>query len=691
MTGGIFSRAELTQVSRPAGRIPECGRCGLYKTCKTPKMPVAGQGRKGIMVIGEAPGETEDERGKPFVGKSGEELQAAVRLAGADLFRDCWVTNALSCFIGSQRVKSPSGVIKLYKRKYHGSITVVSTANGRYLAGTPNHPALTPFGWVPLGLLKEGDNLVCHVPAEGLLPSRPDVHHPPPRFEEVFRSFSEFGHVERVVGRGVDFHGDGEDGDVDVVVPHSLLWDRVHPAVQQHCRYPSFVSTHERQVKLFGSRRLLDGPGDLTAVALPPTPGVVSGGGNGLPACDAGAIHPDDHSGTSTAQFHTGPLEHESESVVRRAERVSEWLKSLAGQVSFDRVVKVERKSCDQFFDGDRAADGSCHVYNLETCDGYYLADGIIVSNCRPPGNTIDDPKAIGYCRPLVNAALERYDPRVVLLVGKSPVVSVVEPLFGGIDALSRWVGQRIPHLSTNRWLCPTWHPAYLMREKKDAGWALFREHVRRAVQIKDRPRDYGDSQEDFDASAEACADPEEAARRLDALEHRWGVAFDFETTCLRPESRHADILCCSASDGKVSVAFPWVGKAKETMLQILRDPNVPKIAWNAKFEARWCRRVLGIDVKFAWDGMLGSHLLDPRTGTSGLDFQAFTKLGVANYWRHVAPYMSGNKAKEGANAANSLVRADREELLTYCAKDSLYEHALSTMQMKELRVKWPR
>lgn len=406
MTGGIFSRAELTQVSRPAGRIPECGRCGLYKTCKTPKMPVAGQGRKGIMVIGEAPGETEDERGKPFVGKSGEELQAAVRLAGADLFRDCWVTNALSC---------------------------------------------------------------------------------------------------------------------------------------------------------------------------------------------------------------------------------------------------------------------------------------------RPPGNTIDDPKAIGYCRPLVNAALERYDPRVVLLVGKAPVVSVVEPLFGGIDALSRWVGQRIPHLSTNRWLCPTWHPAYLMREKKDAGWALFREHVRRAVQIKDRPRDYGDSQEDFDASAEACADPEEAARRLDALEHRWGVAFDFETTCLRPESRHADILCCSASDGKVSVAFPWVGKAKETMLQILRDPNVPKIAWNAKFEARWCRRVLGIDVKFAWDGMLGSHLLDPRTGTSGLDFQAFTKLGVANYWRHVAPYMSGNKAKEGANAANSLVRADREELLTYCAKDSLYEHALSTMQMKELRVKWPR
>ena len=81
----------------PTPLIARCGACGLYKTCRTPKMPVHGKGRRGVMVVGESPGHAEDDRGVPFVGASGQYLRDALRAVGVDLDRDCWTTNALIC------------------------------------------------------------------------------------------------------------------------------------------------------------------------------------------------------------------------------------------------------------------------------------------------------------------------------------------------------------------------------------------------------------------------------------------------------------------------------------------------------------------------------------------------------------------------------------------------------------------
>ena len=60
-------------------------------------MPLYGKGRKGILVVGEAPGAEEDEKGIPFIGKSGRYIRAAFEQAGVDFKRDCWVTNANIC------------------------------------------------------------------------------------------------------------------------------------------------------------------------------------------------------------------------------------------------------------------------------------------------------------------------------------------------------------------------------------------------------------------------------------------------------------------------------------------------------------------------------------------------------------------------------------------------------------------
>ena len=77
--------------------LDPCVSCRLYKGCKSPKMPMSGEGRKHILVLGEAPGEKEDKKGIQFCGESGELLSAMMKKAGLDLRIDCKLTNTIMC------------------------------------------------------------------------------------------------------------------------------------------------------------------------------------------------------------------------------------------------------------------------------------------------------------------------------------------------------------------------------------------------------------------------------------------------------------------------------------------------------------------------------------------------------------------------------------------------------------------
>jgi len=60
-------------------------------------MPVTGKGKKGILVVAEAPGAEEDERGEQLVGEAGQLLRQKLRRHGISLDRDCWKINAVNC------------------------------------------------------------------------------------------------------------------------------------------------------------------------------------------------------------------------------------------------------------------------------------------------------------------------------------------------------------------------------------------------------------------------------------------------------------------------------------------------------------------------------------------------------------------------------------------------------------------
>jgi len=84
-----------------------CATCGLFGSCKTPKMKATGEGKKKILVIAEAPGKSEDEQGIQLIGASGQLFRSHLKKIGIDLDEDCWKTNAVSCRPPGNRTPTP--------------------------------------------------------------------------------------------------------------------------------------------------------------------------------------------------------------------------------------------------------------------------------------------------------------------------------------------------------------------------------------------------------------------------------------------------------------------------------------------------------------------------------------------------------------------------------------------------------
>ena len=89
--GGPLST--LDTLDKIAAHVASCTRCPLYSTATNP-VPGEGNPNAGFMCVGEAPGATEDETGRPFVGAAGQLLTKI--LAAIDLRReDVFICNVL--------------------------------------------------------------------------------------------------------------------------------------------------------------------------------------------------------------------------------------------------------------------------------------------------------------------------------------------------------------------------------------------------------------------------------------------------------------------------------------------------------------------------------------------------------------------------------------------------------------------
>ena len=74
----------------------ECKKCSLSLTRKN---VVFGRGNPNskLFVIGEGPGQQEDEQGVAFVGRAGKMLDSALMSVEIDPLEDCYITNIVKC------------------------------------------------------------------------------------------------------------------------------------------------------------------------------------------------------------------------------------------------------------------------------------------------------------------------------------------------------------------------------------------------------------------------------------------------------------------------------------------------------------------------------------------------------------------------------------------------------------------
>jgi len=88
MAKGFFTLS-APKVSPVQIRTPRCGECKLFQQCNSPKMPPTGKGKKGILIVAEAPGKTEDAQGIQLVGDAGQRLRQHLDMLDIDLDEDC--------------------------------------------------------------------------------------------------------------------------------------------------------------------------------------------------------------------------------------------------------------------------------------------------------------------------------------------------------------------------------------------------------------------------------------------------------------------------------------------------------------------------------------------------------------------------------------------------------------------------
>jgi hypothetical protein len=315
------------------------------------------------------------------------------------------------CFPAGVAVTGPS-TLAASRRWYEGELVVLATAGGKQLSLTGNHPVLTRRGWLPAHLLQEGDEVVSCTRTKGATPLVvPDHQQVPALVEDVWRSLG-MGGLHRVPSAAEDFHGDGQNGEVDVVyadralrdVPDGALIEQLREVPLTLRRELALPFDQQRMSQLVDAGRTTQPRGRVGGLGLPLAFGRGHAGSPCLPggasvaplnamlgepslydvAADpvlaaqgvlarasevgVGDIHDRQRPVSPRWDAPGGPMTVENRGT--HAGRGLDLLERLTGQVELDRLVDVRR------------VEWSGHVYSLTSAEGWHSANSLIVSNC---------------------------------------------------------------------------------------------------------------------------------------------------------------------------------------------------------------------------------------------------------------------------------------------------------------------
>lgn len=359
---------------------------------------------------------------------------------------------------------------------------------------------------------------------------------------------------------------------------------------------------------------------------------------------------------------------------------------------------------------------------------------------CKIKGQ-VPEKKVFDCCRPMLYRTVQQKKPFVVFIVGRNamygwkghqfsipPRVPNGYNTYGNDSDYTRWVVNQIPDAeyafdydghSIRPVVMPLFNPADVSNAERSnmkrnrttsvlpsRQMRMIENGIKLAVQINKDPIAHSRNQQrlyDKHSKTVVIKSEAEAIDILKELNTRRMIAFDYETTGIKPYDKAHAIKMVGIADGEYSYAIPFFNSSAflHAYEVLMTNPSVKKIAHNFKFEYVWTKVKLGFEITpVYWDTMLASHIIDMREGITGLKMQGYLQFGDAGYEKVtkklLGPVEKQKKGRKNTNALNWLSYLNPynlqenaktwDLLLNYVAEDASLTFALYHKQ-KQLMV----
>lgn len=173
--------------------------------------------------------------------------------AGSNDLSNTWLNLHPNCLVPGGTILC-EGVVAESRRPYRGEVITLCTSGGDKITVTPNHPILTNRGFVAAGELHKGDKVIKTTGEYGrLIGEAPDNINVPTIVDEKLHAILQScgGTTCSVEGSSVQFHGDGSDGEVEVIFTDGLGVNKRDALVGEDSRKELFPPAHFGWFKFF--------------------------------------------------------------------------------------------------------------------------------------------------------------------------------------------------------------------------------------------------------------------------------------------------------------------------------------------------------------------------------------------------------------------------------------------------------
>ncbi len=270
-----------------------------------------------------------------------------------------------NCFVGETRISSDSDIVRGYRHEYNGDLIVIKTSRGVEFTCTPNHPILTPNGWVGAALLHNGDDLIITFREKiDIARVNPDIDHVFPRIDALYQSFDKM-FAKRACALSVNFHGDIPTSDVEIVTKKRFL--RNNGDSSSGKRINKFLFKHSNKT-LMGQSSLMEHFWSICKSTLC----FVGCKSKPFPFFWRRLSHTHIHGFRTVPWRNVGMSQDAINNLSAKSETLSQFLNGFSGEIATDKIIGVKIIPSGQ---------ATTHVYNLQTKNGYYFVNSSIPQN----------------------------------------------------------------------------------------------------------------------------------------------------------------------------------------------------------------------------------------------------------------------------------------------------------------------